>query len=169
MMAKSNFSTENLDNRISIDQTEELIKDIIEVDEDYRTILDAKPKSKDIDALSKLPVCGAGVDNVCIAADGNMYPCSGWQGYSLGNIYQQAIKDIWDNSEKIKILRAITNASFPECLKCEAIDYCAMCMVRNFNENNGDMFKVSKHFCEAAFRNKKIVEEYKLAKNNEIP
>lgn len=164
MMAKSNFATDNLDNRISIDQTEKLIKDIIEVNENYRTILDTEPRSKDIEAFAKLPICGAGVDNVCIAADGNIYPCSGWQGYSLGNIHEQTIKDIWENSAKIKKLRTITNASFPECLKCEAVDYCSMCMVRNFNENNGDMFKVSKHFCEAAFLNKRLVENYKNKK-----
>ena len=37
-----------------------------------------------------------------------------------------------------------------------------MCLVRNYNESNGDMFKINKHFCEVAFLNKKIVEEYKL-------
>jgi radical SAM protein with 4Fe4S-binding SPASM domain len=161
MMARSDFSTNNLEHRISIEQTEKLIKDIIDVDEDYRTILEAEPKSKDIEAFAKMPVCGVGVDNVCIAADGNIYPCSGWQGYSLGNVHVQTIKDIWNNSERIKMLRSITNSSFPECLKCAARDYCAMCMVRNFNENKGDMFKVSKHFCEAAFVNKRVVEDYK--------
>ena len=35
-----------------------------------------------------------------------------------------------------------------------------MCLVRNYNENNGDMFKVTKHFCDAAFLNKKMVEDY---------
>jgi len=39
-----------------------------------------------------------------------------------------------------------------------------MCMVRNYNENNGDMFKITKHFCDVAFLNKKMVEDY-LKKN----
>ena len=64
------------------------------------------------------------------------------------------------NSEKIKELRKITQASFPKCLKCEARNYCAMCLVRNFNESGGDMFKINEHFCKVAFLNKKVVEEY---------
>ena len=35
-----------------------------------------------------------------------------------------------------------------------------MCLVRNYNESNGDMFKVNKHFCDVAFLNKRLVEEY---------
>ena len=46
-------------------------------------------------------------------------------------------------------------------MECEAQDYCAMCLVRNFNESGGDMFKINQHFCDVAFLNKRIVEEYK--------
>ena len=56
-------------------------------------------------------------------------------------------------------LRKITQGSFPQCLECEASDYCARCLVRNYNESGGDMFKVSQHFCDVAFLNKKLVEE----------
>ena len=36
-----------------------------------------------------------------------------------------------------------------------------MCLERNFNENNGDMFKINRHFCEVAFLTKKLHEEYR--------
>lgn len=161
MMARTDFNVSNLNERIDLKETEELIKDIIEIDEDYRTILDeVPPRSKDIDKFSKEPVCGVGINNLCVTADGNLYPCAGWQGYTIGNIKDAPLKDIWNNSPKIKFLRSITQSSFPKCLKCEAVDYCAMCMVRNFNESGGDIFKINKHFCDVAFLNKKIVEEY---------
>ena len=51
-----------------------------------------------------------------------------------------------------------------DCITCEAKEYCDMCMVRNFNESNGDMFKINKHFCDVAFLNKKIIENF-LVKN----
>lgn len=168
MMAKTNFDCTNLDNRINMQEVGSLIRDMLKVDEDYRTLLDIEPKSKDMEKYAKQPVCGVGMDNICMTADGNFYPCSGWQGYVLGNAYKQQIKDIWEHSERIKYLRTITNASFPQCMKCDARDYCAMCMVRNFNESSGDMFKINRHFCNVAFLNKRLVEEYKAKRQQTV-
>lgn len=161
MMARTDFSTSNLDQRLGLEETEGLIRDIVEVDDLYTEILEMEPKSKDLDKYAKQPVCGVGVDNICVTSEGMYYPCSGFQGYPLGSSHAQTLKEVWENSERIKYLRGIRNASFPECMKCKARDYCAMCLVRNFNESNGDMFKVNKHFCDVAFINKRIVDEYK--------
>ena len=134
---------------------------MLEFDQDYwDTTLDQEPKSRDVEKFKKMPVCGVGVDNICLTANGDYYPCAGWQGMVVGNAYKQSLKDIWENSEQLKLLRNISNGSFPECVICEARDYCAMCLVRNFNENNGDMFKITKHFCDVAFLNKRMVEDY---------
>lgn len=161
MMAQADHDVNNLAQRISLDETAELLTDMLQFDQDYLdTTLQQEPKSLDIEKYKKSPVCGVGVDNICLTSNGDYYPCAGWQGMILGNAYKQSLKDIWENSEQIKELRKITNASFPECIICEARDYCAMCLVRNYNENNGDMFKITKHFCDVAFLNKKMVEEY---------
>jgi len=161
MMAQADHSTNNLSQRINLKETEELLKDILEFDRDYlATTLKCEPISHDIEKFKNLPVCGVGVDNICLAANGDYYPCAGWQGMVVGNAYSQSLKDIWENSSALKYLRTIINSSFPECIKCEARDYCAMCLVRNYNENNGDMFKITKHFCDVAFLNKRMVEEY---------
>lgn len=165
MMAQADNDTKNLAQRINLEETEELLKDMLQFDQDYLdTTLQQEPKSKDIEKYKKSPVCGVGVDNICLTANGDYYPCAGWQGMILGNAYKQSLKDIWENSEQIKELRKITNDSFPQCIVCEAKDYCAMCLVRNYNENIGDMFKITKHFCDVAFLNKKMVEEYLLNK-----
>ena len=68
----------------------------------------------------------------------DVYPCAGWQDYVLGNVYKQSLKEIWENSEKIKGLRTITQSSFPQCIDCDARDYCSRCLVRNYNESGGD-------------------------------
>lgn len=34
------------------------------------------------------------------------------------------------------------------------------CLERNYNEHQGDMFKISKHLCDVAFLTKRIHEEY---------
>ena len=57
-------------------------------------------------------------------------------------------------------IRNIKQKDFPKCLDCEARDFCSMCLVRTFNENNGDMFKINEHFCKVAFLNKKLAEEW---------
>lgn len=166
MMAQADHNTNNLAQRINLAETEELLKDTLEFDQDYlNTTLQQEPKSRDIEHFKKMPLCGVGVDNICITANGDYYPCAGWQGLVVGNAYKQPLKDIWENSEQLKQLRTITNSSFPVCITCEARDYCAMCLVRNYNENNGDMFKITKHFCDVAFLNKKMVEDYHAKKN----
>jgi len=161
MMAQTNHEIKNLSQRISLQEVEELIKDIIEFDIDYRELtLKQKSKSKDIETFKKNSVCGVGHDSICISVQGDCYPCPGWQGLILGNAFNQSLKDVWTNSKELKNLRTITNESYSDCLVCEALDYCANCMVRNYNESNGDIFKIPKHFCEVAFINKKIVEDF---------
>lgn len=167
MMAQSDFNTHNLANRISIEETEELLRDIIEHDIDYHKALKEKPPVSDFIAIDrerymKQPVCGVGYDNCCITVNGDVYPCAGWQNYVLGNVYKQPLKEIWEQSERVRELRKITQASFPQCLNCEARDYCARCLVRNFNESGGNMFAVNKHYCAVAFLTKRLVEEYYL-------
>jgi radical SAM protein with 4Fe4S-binding SPASM domain len=164
MMARTDFSTSNLAFRLDLMETEKLIRDIIEVDESYRASLNLSPKTADLERFLNKPVCGVGIDSICLTGDGNLYPCAGFQGYVLGNIYEAPLRSIWDGSEQLKYLREITNACFPICTKCDARDYCALCLVRTFNESGGDMFKVNEHFCQVAHLNKKIVKQY----NSEI-
>lgn len=165
MMAQSDLDTSNLANRLSLDETEVLLKDIMQWDKDYKEdTLRHPPLSEeiafDLERFAKQPLCGAGINDCCITENGDVYPCAGWQGMVCGNVYKQSLKDIWENSPQMKQIRAITQGDFPKCLKCNARDYCAMCLVRNYNESGGDMFKINKHFCDVAFINKKVVEEY---------
>ena len=165
MMAKADLSTENLINRLSIEETEKVIRDIIEFDIDYSKWVKSKKnilENIDIERYSKQPLCGVGINSICIAENGDLYPCPGWQSLSVGNLNQQTLKDVWENSELLFNLRKITHSDFPKCLKCEARNYCSMCLERNYNENNGNMFRVNKHFCEVAFLTKRLHEEYKL-------
>ena len=91
MMAQSDLNTQNLANRLSLEETEKLLRTIIETDMDFREItLQQLPVSDriqfDLENYLKEPVCGVGYDNCCIAANGDVYPCSGWGGYVLGNV-----------------------------------------------------------------------------------
>lgn len=173
MMAQADLDTANLANRLSIEETEKVINDIIDFDLDYYDLMQKKRPIEtemkfDRERYLAQPVCGVGYDNCCITANGDIYPCAGWQDYVLGNVYRESLQSIWENSERINDLRKITQAAFPQCVDCEARQYCSMCLVRNYNESGGDMFKINKHFCAVAFLNKRIVEERYGAKIAEL-
>lgn len=165
MMAQADLDISNLANRLSLEETEKVIRTILEYDMEYlsRTLLQ-KPKNYqakfDKKRFMKQPICGVGYDNCCITVNGDVYPCAGWQGYVLGNVFNSSLKEIWETSERVKHLRSLTNESFPQCCDCEAFNYCNRCLVRNFNESDGDMMKIPKHFCDIAFLNLRLVKEY---------
>lgn len=161
MMAQSDQNTQNLSNRISLEDTAELIRDITEEDTDYKRLIEEiQPSSSlPIKDYENMPLCGVGFNQICIAANGDLFPCAGWQGMIVGNIHEETLKNIWTDSEKLKELRQIRRKHFKKCLSCEARDFCAMCMARNYNECNGDLFTPPKHTCNVAFLNKHMAEE----------
>ena len=164
MMGEADLSTDNLKNRLSIPETEKVIRDIIEYDIDFpRWIREKRSylESLDTEKYAKQALCGVGLNNICITENGDVYPCPGWQSMIVGNVNTDSLKNIWENSDKLKMLRKITHADFPKCMNCEARKYCTMCLERNCNENNGDMFKVGDHFCKVAFLMKRLHEEYR--------
>jgi radical SAM protein with 4Fe4S-binding SPASM domain len=163
MMARYDRSTVNLDNRLSLDEVGHVINDIINNDFDYQNQV-VKADFAQIDArdIGNDIVCGVCVSSICMVANGNVYPCAGWQSYVAGNVYEQTLQDIWDNSPKVKHLRSLRKKDFPNCLSCPDKNFCAMCMVRNANENpEGDPLKINEHFCHVAALNRKIVLDWK--------
>ena len=163
MMARYDHTADNLDNRLSLDEIGRIINDIILLDGNYQKAiladnfhaLECRDRSNDL-------VCGVCVASICMVANGNVYPCSGWQSYVCGNLKEQSLKEIWEHSSKVKYLRRLRKKDFPQCLQCEDKAFCAMCMVRNANENpDGDPLKINGHFCKVAKLNRKIVLDWK--------
>ena len=163
MMAQADLDTANLANRLDLEETEKVIRDIIEYDADYKeTTLEQEPLSSiPLEEFKEMPLCGAGVNDLCVTVNGDVYPCAGWQDYVVGNVFKQPLKEIWENSPKLAEVRKVRQKDFPKCLTCEARDYCNMCLVRNYNESGGDMFKINQHFCDVAFLTKRLVEEWR--------
>jgi radical SAM protein with 4Fe4S-binding SPASM domain len=162
MMAQADLNTSNLANRISIEETEKVIRDIMENDVDYQTETLAQEPLSSIseEEFAEMSLCGAGLNDLCVTVNGDIYPCAGWQGFVVGNVFRESLKEIWEHSPKLEQIRKIKQKDFPKCLKCEARDFCNMCLVRNYNESGGDMFKINEHFCKVAFLNKQIAEKW---------
>ena len=163
MMAKYDHTTQNLDNRLSLDEAGKIINDIIENDPEYQEQMkNADVLMEENRDISEDIVCGVCISSICMVANGNVYPCPGWQSYIVGNVRDTSLQEIWDNSGIVKYLRGLRKKDFPKCLKCEDRAFCAMCMVRNANENpDGDPLKINEHFCHVANLNRKIVMDWK--------
>lgn len=163
LMGRYDGTTSNLEHRLTSKEVESIIRDVIDNNTDYRDeILKA-----DLDSLSHSDENNDAICNVCrstigIAADGNVYPCVGWQGNVLGNLNESSLRDIWFGSSKVCQLRQLEKKDFPKCAQCDSKAFCSMCLVRNANENDGDYMKISGYTCDVAKLNRRIVLEYRM-------
>jgi radical SAM protein with 4Fe4S-binding SPASM domain len=161
IIASYNHSTQNLSNRLSIHEIKEVINDIIVSDTKYLEQMEREAEKKK-DISSNDFVCSVCHSSICITENGNVYPCAGWQDYTVGNLKETSLKDIWDNSENVQYLRGLRRQDFPKCIQCPEKEFCTMCMVRNANEDpQGDPLAVNEHFCDIAKFNRKMTLEWK--------
>lgn len=170
MMAQYNHETENLANRLSVEEAGNVIKNIMKDDVEYQKAIlapDFIQRCNENQFNPERRLCGVGISSCCMVANGNVYPCAGWQEMVLGNLNENSLQDIWDNSEKIKWLRGLKMKDLGngECCKCDKAAFCAPCMVRNANESpTGNPLEINRHFCAVAAINKKIVLDWREAK-----
>ena len=157
IIGKYNHETDNLACRLSIDEINNVLIDKAKDPTYIQTIRNqAEIRAK---SVSKDPVCSICTHRLCISDKGSVYPCEGWQNCVLGDVRVSSLKDIWDNSQKIKKLRSICLEDFPTCIDCEERLYCEICMLRNANESHsGNPMEINSYFCEVAKIKHKIVE-----------
>lgn len=150
IIAKYNHSIQNLNCRLSIDEISRIIENSATNDKTilYEIEREANEKNNSSPEDIVCPICRS---SVCVSEKGIVYPCAGWQDYPLGNLNEESIPNIWNNSEKVKFLRELRKKDFPKCIKCSYKDFCSMCMVRNANENpKGNPLVVNDFFCNVA-------------------
>jgi len=163
MMARYDHTKDNLDNRLNLDEVGKIINEIIDHNHHYQDeLLKANFEKVESRDTSNDIICGVCISSICMVANGNVYPCAGWQDYVVGNVKNTTLLEIWNNSEKVKYLRGLRKKDFPQCLKCPDKSFCAICMVRNANEDpDGNPLKINTHFCKVASLNRKIVLDWK--------
>ena len=161
IIARYNHTTQNLSCRLSINEIKEVIDDKIANDSKYIEQIEMEAEKKK-DMTSTDFVCSVCHSSICIADNGNVYPCAGWQDYIVGNVKETSLNDIWDNSGKVQYLRGLRKQDFPKCIQCPDKEFCTMCMVRNANESPlGDPLAVNEYFCDIAKLNRQIILERK--------
>ena len=108
---------------------------------------------------SDYTICPVCISSVCVSHNGDVYPCEGWQSHSLGNIKDDSLKQIWDESTGIQELRSLSYDDIPKCRVCRDREFCSICLIRNANESkSGDYRQINPYYCEIA-RMKRLYAE----------
>lgn len=158
LIGQYNGGDANLRYRLSEEEVERVIVDELTSNANYKSEL-MKEVAENHNKTQDDYICSVCNSSICVAQNGNVFPCAGWQGYVLGNITESSLADIWYHSSKMDYLRGLKRKDFKECENCQQRDYCTICMVRNFNESpTGNPLEVSKYFCKVADIKRNLIE-----------
>lgn len=142
------FSKSNLSCRLSVDEIENVVK--------YDFSIPTKIEQIKENVLSKRvgandPICPVCKNSLCISNMGDVYPCEGWQSLKIGNVKENSLKKLWEESPVVNRLRRLTYKDFPKCHACVDKKYCNTCLIMNANEDiHGDYMNINSFQCESA-------------------
>lgn len=169
IIAKYDHTTQNLDCRLSINEVKELITYKATSNARYLERIEEEAKKKKNITPNDF-VCSVCNSSICIAVNGNVYPCAGWQAYVVGNVKETSLNEIWHDSKKVQYLRGLRKRDFPQCVQCPDKEFCTMCMVRNANESpQGDPLAVNEYFCNISKFQKEILLAQKKRLTDQNP
>lgn len=158
IFATYDHTCENLPNRLSLEEIGRAID--YQLEEGYINVMTDLAKEKEA-VKADDPICSICRYSFCIAANGDVYPCVGWQSNVIGSLKEENMNDIWEKSEKIQCLRKIKRKDFVKCVDCKDRGYCTVCMMSNSNENeDGDAFRINDFHCKVAEIKHKKVNAY---------
>jgi radical SAM protein with 4Fe4S-binding SPASM domain len=100
--------------------------------------------------------CYVGRNHLVIGPNGEVIPCLVFDRklFVLGNVRLKSIKDIWEKSEMLNMLRNIDVSKVPKCGKCSYLLACrGGCRARAFNFSS-DLYKPDPFACILYSKNK---------------
>ena len=148
IFAGYDHSNSNLKNRLSVSEVEEAFR--MRLSNEYITDLIGIAQKKEAESEDD-PICSICRYFFCVSAEGNVFPCVGWQSNIVGNLNNQTVKELWENSSEINKLRNIKRKEFKKCVACKDRGYCTVCMMSNSNENpDGNIYKIDQYHCTVA-------------------
>lgn len=148
IFASYDHSNCNLCNRLSLDEIGETIDKQLN-DAYVESVMNSYEEK--MEQTENDNVCSVCRYYLCVSASGEAYPCVGWQTKVIGNLNNQSIKEIWNDSVESEKLREIKRKEFPKCVDCKDRGYCTICMMSNSNENpDGNAFEINDFHCDVA-------------------
>ncbi len=110
--------------------------------------------------------CVAGRSLAAVDFEGNVHPCTLFE-FPVGNVFQSSFRAIWENAPALKNIRRLRGSDFAQCLHCEALEYCEICIARNYAVNR-NLLSSSLYNCResfAALRAAQLLEVEDVAKS----
>lgn len=157
---KLNGDLSPLDLRISDQQIQDFIFDQGIGLDIYK--MDLERYNKETELKKNGYLCKGGNNFLNITPFGEITPCVQWY-YVLGNIRDNSLHDIWNYSERIKLLREMKIKDIKECRECEYLAYCNRCP-GTAQLIDGDCFGISTLSCKYIENIKAVIEKkYKSA------
>lgn len=158
IFAAYDHSNCNLHHRLSLEKVENAFDSQLSIE--YVNSLKGTALEKE-SLTQEDPICSICKHYFCISPEGNIYPCVGWQSKIVGNIKNNSIKEIWEDSIELNRLRSIKWKHFPKCISCKNRGYCTVCMMSNANESpDGDIFNIEKFHCQVACMKREKVNTF---------
>lgn len=143
IFGSSDYKGENLSHQLTEKDLEDFFPTAMENNGALSYIF-GKSRPKNLDEIY---FYGGAVSSLCVSGDGTIYPMIGWYE-PLGNISTDSIKDIFENNPLLQELRKIKASDIPECVECDASDFCNFCPTPHLTSNHGELGKLDKNFCD---------------------
>ncbi len=125
-------------------------------DERYNGLISAVRGRKHKPKWNPSKLCQAGFRNICIASNGDVYPCNTLR-YKVGNVFDSSLQSIWNESKQLEHWRNISISDYDECSRCEAQWICKPCPASHYTET-GRLDCVDQHTCELGWFNHMLLK-----------
>lgn len=143
---------ENTSQRLDLEEIKKVLVQLKNIDETlfYETVK-LKYHKEELDdpfAYINTPVCDGGIDTIYLTSEGKITPCPQLLNYVFGDLRKESFQQILKNEVSNK-LNSITRASYRDCLKCDAYEYCKWCIGLSYTEN-GNLLNCRGFWCNQA-------------------
>lgn len=119
-------------------------------------LFEEKGRPRDLVERYSGPLCSAGLSQLCIGPYGEVYPCVQFREV-VGNVTKQSLREIWQESPRLKQLQHLSWADFEACYACDLRSFCSPCMGMAWLEH-GTVFRPSSVMCRQARARRKAWE-----------
>lgn len=121
--------------------------------EDAKSISEIKElanysKSDNVQKSLSGHICSAGLTGISINPYGDVYACNTLR-IKIGSILDSSIKNIWNNSHELNMIRGLINKNRSQCIKCRYFNRCDFCPGIALAET-GDMLSAYAEACTLA-------------------
>jgi radical SAM protein with 4Fe4S-binding SPASM domain len=114
-------------------------------------------------APEKSSFCFAGRTTVYVAPDLKVYPCTAFP-IECGDLNQQSLRAIWEQSPQLHTVRGATRADTGICGTCAARAHCSYCPGTAYIESQGDWSRPPQLICNDAFAKLEAEERFLAGK-----